>query len=281
MTNLIEVKDLSKAFGNKVALNKINFAIKRGEIFGFLGPSGAGKTTLVKILTAQLSATSGSVKVFNRDVSSLHQPSEMKRIGILTDNSGLYEKLTIYDNLLLFTQLYDIDARRIDEVLQDVNLTDDKKTTVEKLSKGMKQRVTLARALLHKPELLFLDEPTSALDPANKKHIHEALRKLNEAGTSIFLSTHDMEEAETLCDRLAFLFNGDIIEVNTPQNIRVNHSNNTMSISLANGESITVTKDESGVNNVLNYFKNNEVVTIHSNEPTLGEIFIKLTGRSL
>lgn len=281
MTNLIEVNNLTRAFGNKVALNNINFSIKRGEIFGFLGPSGSGKTTLVKILTAQLSASTGSINVFNKDVSHLHHPSEMKRIGILTDNSGLYEKLTIYDNLLLFTQLYDLEISRIEEVLKDVNLLDDKKTVVEKLSKGMKQRVTLARALLHKPELLFLDEPTSALDPANKKQIHEALKKLNEAGTTIFLSTHDMEEAETLCDRLAFLFNGDIIEVNTPQNIRVMHSDNTMSLSLTSGEAITVTRDEAGVNAVLNYFKKNEVVTIHSNEPTLGEIFIKLTGRAL
>ena len=281
MTNQIEVNDLTKVFANKTALNKINFNIKRGEIFGFLGPSGSGKTTLVKILTAQLSATSGTVKVFGEDVSKLRQPEKMKKIGILTDNSGLYDKLSIYDNLLLYVHLYELDETRIDEVLEDVNLLEDKKTTVEKLSKGMKQRVTLARALLHKPELLFLDEPTSALDPTNKQHIHKALRKLNESGTTIFLSTHDMEEAETLCDRLAFLNNGNILEINTPQQLRMNHSDNKLTVKLSSGEQITVAKDEHGINAVLDYFKSRSVATIHSHEPTLGEIFIQLTGRSL
>ncbi|CAM4298932.1 ABC transporter ATP-binding protein [Paenibacillus tarimensis] len=277
----IEVSQLTKAFANKSALNGVSFQINRGEIFGFLGPSGSGKTTMVKILTSQLLHTSGSVKVFGSDVRNLQDSEQMKRIGILTDNSGLYDRLTIYDNLELFCKLYNVDVKRIEEVLEEVNLLQDKKTAVKQLSKGMKQRVTLARAILHKPELLFLDEPTSALDPTNKQQIHTVLRKLNEEGTTIFLSTHDMQEAEDLCNRVAFLHNGTILELDTPQSLRVKHGDSTINILLKNGSSVTVGLDEAGSYAIRDYMNNGELLTIHSNEPTLGDIFIKLTGRAL
>ncbi|URN95847.1 MAG: ABC transporter ATP-binding protein [Candidatus Pristimantibacillus lignocellulolyticus] len=277
----IEVNQLTKAFAHKSALNGVSFQINRGEIFGLLGPSGSGKTTMVKILTSQLVHTSGSVNVFGSDVGNLQNSQQMKRIGILTDNSGLYDRLTVYDNLELFCNLYDVDVKRIEEVLQEVNLIQDKKTIVKQLSKGMKQRVTLARAILHKPELLFLDEPTSALDPTNKQQIHNVLRKLNDAGTTIFLSTHDMQEAEDLCDRIAFLHNGTILELDTPQSLRIKHGDSTINIVLKDGTSINVGQDEAGSKTIGNYMKNGELLTIHSNEPTLGDIFIKLTGRSL
>ena len=246
-----------------------------------LGPSGSGKTTMVKILTAQLQHTSGSVKVFGNDVSKLKNPAQMKRIGILTDNSGLYDRLTVYDNLELFCKLYDVSLQRIDEVLEEVNLINDKKTIVKKLSKGMKQRVTLARAILHKPELLFLDEPTSALDPANKQHIHDGLRKLNEAGTTIFLCTHDMQEAEELCNRVAILHNGTILELDTPQNLRIKHGNSTISLLLKNGHSLTVNNDADGADTITKHIQQGSLLSIHSNEPTLGDIFVKLAGRTL
>ena len=277
----IVVNQLTKAFANKSALSGVNFQIHRGEIFGLLGPSGSGKTTMVKILTSQLVHTSGSVKVFGSDVKKLQHSDQMKRIGILTDNSGLYDRLTVYDNLELFCKLYDVDVNRIEEVLKEVNLIQDMKTMIKQLSKGMKQRVTLARAILHKPELLFLDEPTSALDPTNKQQIHQVLKKLNEAGTTIFLSTHDMQEAEDLCNRIAFLHNGTILELDTPQNLRVKHGDSTINIVLKNGTSIHVDQDEVGAKAIANYMNNGELLTIHSNEPTLGDIFIKLTGRSL
>lgn len=277
----IVVNQLTKAFANKSALSGVNFQIHRGEIFGLLGPSGSGKTTMVKILTSQLVHTSGSVKVFGSDVKKLQHSDQMKRIGILTDNSGLYDRLTVYDNLELFCKLYDVDVNRIEEVLKEVNLIQDMKTMIKQLSKGMKQRVTLARAILHKPELLFLDEPTSALDPTNKQQIHQVLKKLNEAGTTIFLSTHDMQEAEDLCNRIAFLHNGTILELDTPQNLRVKHGDSTINIVLKNRTSIHVDQDEVGAKAIANYMNNGELLTIHSNEPTLGDIFIKLTGRSL
>ncbi len=281
METVIEVKGLVKSFQNKTALKNVSFNVKKGETIGFLGPSGSGKTTTIKILTAQLQATAGEVKVFGQPIDKLKDPSYMKRIGILTDNSGLYDRLSIYDNLVLYCDLYDVEKSRIDEVLKSVNLIDDKKKIVQKLSKGMKQRVTLARAILHKPDLLFLDEPTSALDPVNTKHIHEGLKKLNQEGTTIFLTTHDMQEAEYLSDRVAFLHNGEIMLLDTPQNVRAQQENTSISLLLKGDRTVVVEKDEEGAKEIFQYMKNGELLTIHSNEPTLGDIFVQITGRNL
>jgi ABC-2 type transport system ATP-binding protein len=280
MTPVIEVHQLSKAYANKPALRQISFQIGQGEIFGFLGPSGSGKTTTVQILTSQLLHTSGEVSVFGKPIANSRNADYLRRIGILTDNSGLYERLSVHDNLQLYCKLYDVPARRIDEVLSDVNLLEDKGTLVKRLSKGMKQRVTLARALLHKPELLFLDEPTSALDPGNMRHIHEALRKLNAAGTTIFLTTHDMQEAETLCDRVAFIDRGELVALDTPEQLRLSYSDSTITVKTASGKHI-VERNEAGADRIADWIRKGELLAIHSNEPTLGDIFVRLTGRGL
>lgn len=276
----MEVKQLTKAFQQKTAIQNVSFKVKKGEIFGLLGPSGSGKTTMVKILTSQLLPTNGTVRVFEQDIKQTGN-NYLQRIGVLTDNSGLYERLSIYENLVLFSKLYGIDASRIEEVLHDVNLKEDKTTMVKKLSKGMKQRVTLARAILHKPDLLFLDEPTSALDPVNAQHIHRGLQRLNEAGTTIFLTTHNMQEAEQLCDRVAFLHQGNLVELDTPERLRLRYADQTIEITLQNNEKETVGMDEAGSTKIQNYIKEGKLVAIHSNEPTLGDVFIRLTGRDL
>lgn len=281
MGNVIEVKHLVKSFENKTALKRVDFNVKKGETIGFLGPSGSGKTTIIKILTAQLHPTSGEVKVFNEPIHKLKTPAYMKKIGILTDNSGLYERLSIYDNLALYGDLYEVKKSRINEVLEAVNLLDEKKQIVQKLSKGMKQRVTLARAILHKPDLLFLDEPTSALDPVNTKYIHEGLKKLNEEGTTIFLTTHDMQEAEVLCDRVAFLHDGEIRLLDTPQSLRAREKNISISLVLKGDRTVVVKKDEEGAKAIYDSIQTGQLLTIHSNEPTLGDIFVRLTGRNL
>ncbi|MDR7246988.1 ABC transporter ATP-binding protein [Priestia megaterium] len=281
MENIIEVRNLTKAFSNKVVLKDVNFEVKKGETFGFLGPSGSGKTTTIKILTSQLLRTTGEVNIFNLPLETQKNHDYLKKVGILTDNSTLYDRLSIHDNLLLYCNLYDVSKKRIDEVLEDVNLVKEKKTVVQKLSKGMKQRVVLARALLHKPEILFLDEPTSALDPVNTKHIYEGLRKLNKEGTTIFLTTHDMLEAEELCDRVAFLHEGKIKLLDTPQNLRLQFSKGSISLILKGGKVITVENDEQGAKQISNYIINGELLSIHSNEPTLGDIFVQLTGSEL
>ncbi|WP_432807646.1 ABC transporter ATP-binding protein [Priestia aryabhattai] len=279
--DIIEVKNLTKAFSNKVVLKDVNFSVKKGETFGFLGPSGSGKTTTIKILTSQLLHTKGDVHIFNKPIQKQNKYDYMKKIGVLTDNSTLYERLTIYDNLLLYCKLYDVDKKRINEVLTDVNLLNEQKVIVQRLSKGMKQRVTLARALLHKPAILFLDEPTSALDPVNSKHIYRGLKKLNEEGTTIFLTTHDMHEAEEICDRVAFLHNGEIKLLDTPQNLRCQYSEGFISLMLKSGEVLTIKNDEQGADKISDYIKKKELVSIHSNEPSLGDIFVRLTGSEL
>ncbi|NBI29996.1 ABC transporter ATP-binding protein [Chengkuizengella marina] len=281
MNNIIEVKNLSKSFGNKMALKNVSFKVQKGETFGFLGPSGSGKTTTIKMLTSQLIQTTGEIKVFDQLLKKQKDPLFMKRIGILTDNSGLYERLTVYENLLLYSQLYDVNQKQINGVLEVVNLQNDSKTQVKKLSKGMKQRITLARAMLHKPDLLFLDEPTSSLDPVNTKHIHDGLRQLNKQGTTIFLTTHDMMEAEHLCDRVAFLHQGEIKQLDTPQNLRIQYMDSSVTLLLKDNQSIVVDKDEKGAETIYQYMKSGEVISIHSNEPTLGEIFVQITGREL
>ncbi|MDQ0808099.1 ABC transporter ATP-binding protein [Priestia megaterium] len=281
MENIIEVRNLTKAFSNKIVLKDVNFGVKKGETFGFLGPSGSGKTTTIKILTSQLLHTTGEINIFNQPLEKQKKHSYLRKVGILTDNSTLYERLSIYDNLLLYCKLYEVSKHRIDEVLKDVNLLKDKKTIVQKLSKGMKQRVVLARALLHKPEILFLDEPTSALDPVNTKHIYEGLRKLNQEGTTIFLTTHDMLEAEELCDRVAFLHQGKIKLLDTPQNLRLQFSKGSISLVLKGGNAITVKNDAQGAKQISSYMMNGELLSIHSNEPTLGDIFVQLTGSEL
>ncbi|MFD2044205.1 ABC transporter ATP-binding protein [Ornithinibacillus salinisoli] len=281
MGNVIEVRALAKIFGDQSALENVNFQVEKGETFGFLGPSGSGKTTTIKILTGQLRPTSGEAQVFGLSSSSLKNREYRKKIGVLTDNSGLYNRLSIFDNLKLFCDLYNVPVKRIDEVLGLVNLTDDKKKIVAKLSKGMLQRVLLARTLLHEPELLFLDEPTSALDPANSKQIHDGLRRLNEKGTTIFLTTHDMSEAETLCDRVAFLNKGKIQLLDEPKKLRRQYSDSSITLELKDGREIVLPGGVQGAEAIYKYLSADQVVSIHSNEPTLGDIFVDITGREL
>ncbi len=220
----IVVNHLSKCFGKKEALKDISFTISEGEIFGFLGPSGSGKTTTINILTGQLAASSGEVTVFGKKPQEL-KTSDFEKIGIVSDNSGSYEKISLYKNILAYSKLYNLDKSRVDELLKLLGLYDDRKKPVEKLSTGMKQRMLLARALLNKPQVLFLDEPTSGLDPATSRVIHDLLLALRDAGTSIFLTTHDMHEATLLCDQLALLDKGLLVEQGSPSELiaKYNH----------------------------------------------------------
>lgn len=279
---IIKVKNLKKDFGGKVALKDLSFSIKKGEIFGFLGPSGAGKTTTIKILTGQLKPSCGEAEVFNRNVLSFNKEI-FKHIGILTDNSGLYERLSVYDNLELFSKLYEVNKERIFEVLEQVNLKADTKTVVKKLSKGMKQRVILARAILSKPDLLFLDEPTAALDPSNCHQIHNVLRELNNSGTTIFLTTHNMEEADKLCHRVAFLNEGTISALDTPENLKIKYAEDSIEVLLNMEErkKVIIPKNLEGAERIKEWMSKGQLISIHSKEPTLEQIFLKLTGREL
>ncbi|WP_431028752.1 ABC transporter ATP-binding protein [Lysinibacillus sp. LZ02] len=281
-TTTIDVKNVQKTFGTFTALQDVSFTIQKGEIFGFLGPSGSGKTTMIKILTAQLEQTAGEAHVLGLPAHQMKKSENKARFGILTDNSGLYKRLTVEENLVLFSEMYNLSRSAVNEALAFVNLTEARKKKVSELSKGMMQRVTLARAIMHKPDLLFLDEPTSALDPVNTAHIYKGLRKLNEMGTTIFLTTHDMAEAETLCDRVAFLHKGKIQAMGAPSQLKHQYSDHSMTVQLVTGEEhVLPLADRSATTNVTQWMSTGAIARIYTNEPTLGDIFMQLTGSDL
>ena len=272
---MIKVERVIKRFGDNIALNQISFSINEGEIFGFLGPSGSGKTTMINILTGQLQANSGKTELLGKDSQKL-LPSDFEELGLVGDTSGYYEKLSLYNNLLLFARLYGVSKSRIEEILKQVGLYDSKDTPAEKLSTGMRQRMLLARALINYPKVLFLDEPTSGLDPTTSKKIHKLLQELKERGTTIFLTTHDMNEATLLCDNLALLNKGDLIEQGSPSEI-IQKYNTEKKVAVTYSDSTKkVVRFED-----LQQEDYKKMVTIHSCEPTLEDIFIKLTGEKL
>ena len=272
---MIKVERVTKRFGDNIALNQISFSINEGEIFGFLGPSGSGKTTMINILTGQLQANSGKTELLGKDSQKL-LPSDFEELGLVGDTSGYYEKLSLYNNLLLFARLYGVSKSRIEEILKQVGLYDSKDTPAEKLSTGMRQRMLLARALINYPKVLFLDEPTSGLDPTTSKKIHKLLQELKERGTTIFLTTHDMNEATLLCDNLALLNKGDLIEQGSPSEI-IQKYNTEKNVAVTYSDSTKkVVRFED-----LQQEDYKKMMTIHSCEPTLEDIFIKLTGEKL
>ena len=280
-TSVIEVRDLVKQFKNQTALNHLDFSVESGEIFGFLGPSGAGKTTTIKILTGQLLASSGETKLLGIATDALTQDI-YQEVGIVTDNSGLYENVSVYRNMKFFADLLKVDKKRIDFLLERVGLAQDKKKLARRLSKGMRQRLVLARALLHSPKVLFLDEPTSGLDPATAQAIHKLLKEVQAEGTTIFLTTHNMEEATKLCDRVALLNDGNIVSLDTPRNTCLNFKRERkLEVGLKDKSQVVINQDPAGIAQLNEWLSQDLVETIHSNEPTLEEVFIAKTGREL
>ena len=280
-TSVIEVRDLVKQFKNQTALNHLDFSVESGEIFGFLGPSGAGKTTTIKILTGQLLASSGETKLLGKPTDALTQDI-YQEVGIVTDNSGLYENVSVYRNMKFFADLLKVDKKRIDFLLERVGLAQDKKKLARRLSKGMRQRLVLARALLHSPKVLFLDEPTSGLDPATAQAIHKLLKEVQAEGTTIFLTTHNMEEATKLCDRVALLNDGKIVSLDTPRNTCLNFKRERkLEVGLKDKSQVVINQDPAGIAQLNEWLSQDLVETIHSNEPTLEEVFIAKTGREL
>ena len=272
---MIRVENVIKSFGSKKALHQISFEIKEGEIFGFLGPSGSGKTTMINVLTGQLPADQGETVLLGKNSQDLTS-NDLEQIGIVSDGSGFYEKMSLYKNLLIYAKLYGLKSDRVVQVLQQVGLADAKDIIAEKLSTGMKQRMFLARALLNAPKILFLDEPTSGLDPTTSKMIHTLLQELKQAGTTIFLTTHDMHEATLLCDRLSLLNKGNLIEYGSPQDIiQKYHVDKKVRVVYNDGREQIVPFEE------LPHLDTTDLMVVHSCEPTLEEIFIRLTGEKL
>lgn len=281
MNEKIVLKEVKQRFGDKEVLKGVSFSIQAGEIFGLLGPSGAGKTTIIKIITGQLKPTQGSALTDGKDAGKI-SGILYKKLGMMLDNYGLYGRLSCYDNLKLFAKIYDIPVSRIDEVLAKVGLSDAKKTPAGKLSKGMRGRLVLARAVMNEPEILFLDEPTSGLDPSTTNRIHELILEEQKRGATIFLTTHNMAEAEKLCQHVALLHEGSIVEYGEPKEIcrRYNHQNK-LQIRLYDGTCMELKNDREAADTVKGYLETGSIETIHSTEPNLETVFMELTGKSL
>ncbi len=278
---LLKLSHISKRYKTETALKDISMALHEGEILGFLGPSGAGKTTAIKIITGQLRQTTGEAKLLDTDSANI-DASIYEKIGVVADNSGIYEKIPVWQNLSIFAKIWNVPKERITEVLQQVGLYEYRKKYAGKLSKGQMQRLVLARAVLHKPRILFLDEPTSGLDPATAVSIHRMLLDLKKDGMSIFLTTHNMEEAEKLCDNVALLFHGEIVEYGPPQEICLKYNRNKQySVRLENQEQITFAQTSENITKIAELMQENRIQSIHSCEPTLEDVFLQVTGTSL
>ena len=284
--NVIKVSNLHKKYKDKEAVQGISFEVNKGEIFGFLGPNGAGKTTTIKILTTQLTPTSGEAYVMGFDVTK--SPMEIKkRIGVVFEEQNIYPRLSVYQNLKFFAKLYGKNDDDIDKVLDFVQLANRKKDEAQKLSRGLKQRIIIARALLVDPDLIFLDEPTVGLDPHVAKHIREIVKDLRNRGKSIFLTTHYMEEADELCDKVAIINEGKIVQMDTPVRLKDSIGESQLKI--------VIYDDDNGSETVETYLPDEPAASkriselidlgkrykIESKRVSLEDVFIKLTGSKL
>lgn len=283
---MIKVEGLNYTYqGSSVkAVNGISFHIEKGEIFGFLGPSGAGKSTTQKILIRLLDGYEGQAEMFGKDLKTFG--SELyENIGVGFELPNHFLKLSAFDNLKFFQSLYNKKTRDIDGLLESVGLLEHKNTKVENFSKGMKMRLNFLRALINEPDIIFLDEPTSGLDPVNAKKIIDIALKEKDKGKTIFLTTHNMKVADDLCDRVAFMVDGNITELDTPKALKLKHGERKLKLEYRDNHEIvtkifdldTFGKDEE----FYKLVRHHEVHTLHSQETTLEDVFIKVTGRRL
>jgi ABC-2 type transport system ATP-binding protein len=277
----IEVENLSRTFNSVRAVDNISFSVDAGEIFGFLGHNGAGKTTTIRMLSGQLLPTSGGGRVAGCDIVGEQQRLK-PLIGVVSEHQNLYERMTGRENLEFAASLYGQNTQRIDTVLEQVDLLGRAKDKVQNYSNGMKQRLLIARAILHRPQIIFLDEPTRGLDPVVGREIRRLIVDMSKQGVTIFLTTHYMEEADQLCDRVAFLSEGRIVALDTPANLKTAHGKPQVDVTLENGERVSIDLDGAGAGTQLaQLVSNGQVRTLHSAEATLEEVFIQLAGRRL
>lgn len=270
--------------GLSPAVNNLSFQVKPGEIFGFLGPSGAGKSTTQKILIGLLKDFSGSISVLGRDISTWG--SELyERIGVAFEVPNLYLKLSGLENLHYFGALYEGAKRDPQELLTLVNLSADGHMLTSQYSKGMRHRLNIARSLLHNPELLFMDEPTAGLDPVNARRIKDLLLEQRAAGKTVFLTTHDMAIADELCDRVAFIVDGQIALIDSPRALKLKYGTPNLRVEyVLDDRTATQEFKMKGLGDqaqFLSLLRSGTVQTMHTTEATLESIFIEVTGRGL
>jgi fluoroquinolone transport system ATP-binding protein len=283
---MIKVKNLYHSYNNdeEFAVKDASFEIPKGEIFGFLGPSGAGKSTTQGVLTGLLPLQQGEVTVAGFDVKSIKRKM-FNKIGVSFEQSNVYSKMTAKENLDFYKKLFDVKTRDSEELIKLVGLDGKENVRAGEFSKGMKHRLTFARSMLNNPELWFLDEPTTGLDPAIAADIKDIIREQNKKGVTIFLTTHNMFIADELCDRVAFIIDGEIKLIDSPKTLKLSYGEQLVEVEYKkNGDIATET-----FSTVLNEEKirlqeviaKHDIQSMHTKEATLEEIFIKVTGRGL
>jgi ABC-2 type transport system ATP-binding protein len=281
----IVAENLSYHYDELVAVDHINFSIDEGEILGFLGPNGAGKTTTVKMLTGQLKPKEGVARILGKDVAK-HVEEIQGDIGVCFEITNLYEKMSAIENLNLFAKLFGVNDFDAGASLERVGLAERGKDKVETYSKGMKQRLMVARSMVNKPRILFLDEPTAGLDPTSSEAILNIILEERNRGATIFLTTHDMLEADKLSNRVAFMNRGQIVAIDTPLNLKRKYGKRALKATVST-EDGSLKEHEIELDTpktpeaVQVLFSKENVVTVHSEEATLEDIFIKITGRGL
>lgn len=295
-TPAIEVRDLSKRYGppesGLLAVDQISFQVQQGEVFGFLGPNGAGKTTTIRLLVGLSQPTAGQARVLGLD-RSRHLAKIKKRIGVVPEASNLYDELTAFGNLVFSMQLYGVPREertsRAEELLARFRLADKRDTPFAKLSRGMKRALTIAAALAHRPALLFLDEPTTGLDVLSARSLRHMIAGLRQEGVTVFLTTHYLEEAERLCDRIALLVRGRIVALDTVARLKSQVQGATaVEVTLQKGTDPPETKRLVGEEPALMIretlsqaeLEGRRLLSIHTVQPTLEDVFVQLTGLS-
>lgn len=281
---MIEVKNLTFSYAkDKQALHGLDFTVGDGEIFGFLGPNGSGKSTTQKILAGILKGHGGMVSLFGQDIRSIRSQEFFQKIGVLFEFPYLYANLSALDNLRYFASFYPREQLRdVEEVLEELEFKRDfLRKPVSSYSKGMRQRVSMARALLSNPKLLFLDEPTSGLDPTGAVLFRKIIENERQKGTTVFVTTHNMLDADLLCDRVAFICNGNLVALDSPRNLKEQNSKRSIVVDyLYQGQRYKKTLEAADLKSGIP-FAYDELISIHSQEPTLEDIFVQYAGRGL
>ncbi|MDA0700214.1 MAG: ABC transporter ATP-binding protein [bacterium] len=280
----ISVEGARFSYGDREVLKGVTFGVARGEVLGFLGPNGAGKSTTIRMLTGQLRPSAGQVRILGRDVRQ-ERSTVMARVGVSFEEKNLYPTMTGEENLRFFGRLYGVAHPDVRGLLGLVGLETRGRDMVAGYSKGMRQRLMIARALVHDPDVLLLDEPTDGLDPVSAQAVRDVIRARVAAGNAVLLTTHDMHEADELAHRVAFINEGEIYALDTPEQLKLAHGTRSVRIRLRDGdgvreESVPLDGAASGAA-VAALMASGEVITIHTAEATLEEVFIRMTGRGL
>jgi fluoroquinolone transport system ATP-binding protein len=285
MEQIFEVKDLIFKYKNNQdnVLKGLNFEINKGEIFGFLGPSGAGKSTTQKIIIKILEDYQGQILYKGKDLKGYDQ-NFFEDIGVSFEMPIHFSKMTAMENIDFFQNLYK-KKNDVESLMKRVGLWEDRDKMVAEYSKGMKIRLNIVRALLNSPSMLFLDEPTNGLDPANSKILKDLIREFKEAGGTVFITSHIMSDIDQLCDRVAFIVNGEIKEIDSPRNLKIKYGNRRIKVEYNENNKVMTeifSMDDLGNNkDFFKLLKEKDIETIHSGETTLEDIFIKVTGVTL